>query len=110
MSDVHTLFPAIGNTMSIAVTATASTAVSLVNAYGTVRLVNTGQYPCYVAFSTATTVAATVPTSTPAMTCLPVLAGEDVAFSLPSQQVCVVSAICATAQATTLIVSTGEGV
>ena len=108
MTVVNTLFPVNADTFSIAVTSTASTPVAFPYVAGTIRLVNTGSYVCYVAV-TMNNALATVPGTTPQITCTPVLAGEDVAFGLPQNAMQTISAICSSGLTTTLVVSTGEG-
>ena len=104
-------FNARSNTFKIDVTATAS-ATKTIEAANTIRLVNTGYSPCYVAIGNGSQTA-TVPTTTAAKTCDCVPAGGDITLSLSflaGGSGLNISAICDTGLTTTLIVSTGDGI
>lgn len=95
-------------TIAISGTSTASASTPLPGVGNIVRLVNEGTNNCYVSIGPDGQVA-TVPSSTAASTCTPILAGEDASFSIPNAQMNI-SIICRAAQTCTLIVSVGEGV
>ena len=96
--------------LSVSVTSTASTSAALPGQGNSVRLCNEGPNNAYFSFGT-TTQTATVPTSTAAATCTPVLAGTDVTLSIPTGSTLNFSAITKTAGETaTVRIQVGEGV
>ena len=105
---MQTLLSAQSPAFLISATTTATAAVALPAKESTVRVVNEGPNNAYICIAAAPT-AATVPTATAAATCTPVLAGSDVAFSIPVDQVYYISAITKVGTAT-LDVQIGEGV
>lgn len=104
---MQVLLPASSKTLSVSATSTATAGAALPGLGTTVRVVNEGPNNAYFAVG-ASTVAATVPTGTAAVTCTPVLAGEDVVFSRGDSET-YISAITRANQTATLIVQTGEG-
>ncbi len=72
-------------TLPISVTATASTSVALPGVGDTIVIFNEGPNHAFVSIGTAAQTA-TLPNATPTATSTPVLAGEDVAFTIPSPQ------------------------
>lgn len=102
------LFTATSKTLPISVTATASASVALPGQGGTVRIVNEGPNHAFVSIGSGSQTA-TLPNSTPTGTSTPVLAGEDVTFSIPNSAVLNISAICRAAGTAILDVQVGEG-
>jgi len=102
-------FNAQASTITIAVTATASTSTALPAQGSTLRLINLGSSPCYVAISSGTATAV-VASSTPSTSATPILAGSDNTLTIPIGVTLNISAICATGQTTTLAVQVGEGI
>jgi len=101
-------FNANASTIRISVTTTATSTADLPDTGNVVRICNTGSNHAYVSIGLVYA-AATVPTGTAARTCLTVMAGVDVTFSLPNNgSVCKISAITETGT-TTLAVQVGEG-
>lgn len=97
--------PVRGRFISVSVTATASASTVLPNEGTKLTLVNRGTNPCYVSVGVGSQTA-TVPSSTAAETCRPVLAGAEIELALPRTDVPLqISAICEAAQTTTLFVS-----
>lgn len=93
--------------ISINVTATASTSVLLPSKGGSIRLFNEGTNIVYVSIGDGPQVA-TVPSSTAAVTCTPVVVGDEV-LRIPHDKVLQISAICAGAGTATLRVQVTEG-
>lgn len=102
-------FSASSKTAPITVTATASTSAALPGQGNTVRIVNEGPNVAFVSIG-AGAQTATLPNATPTATSTPVLAGTDVAFSIPNDAVYNISAICRASGTATLDVSVGEGI
>ena len=94
-------------TLPISVTTTASASTALASLGSTVRIVNEGPNHAFVSIGTGTQTA-TLPNATATATSTPVLAGEDVIFSIPNAAVLNISAITRTGTAT-LDVQCGEG-
>lgn len=92
---------------NIAVTTTASGSVALPGVGDSIRLVNEGPNVCYVAIGSGAQTA-TLPSSTAATTCTPVLAGTDVTFGIPWDATLQISAITRSGTAT-LNVQVGTG-
>jgi phosphoribosylcarboxyaminoimidazole (NCAIR) mutase len=95
-----------GKWIAISVTTSASTAVDLPNAGPVLNVINGGASNAFICVSAAGT-AATVPTSTAASTCTPVLANTDKAHSIADGSVLKISAI--GAGVTTLWVCVSDG-
>lgn len=107
MSNVN-LFNANAKALPISVTTSASASVALPAQGNTVRIVSeSGSGDAFISIGTGAQVA-TLPNSTPTGTSTPVLGGSDVSFTIPSDQVYNISAICRTGTAT-LDVQVGEG-
>lgn len=102
-------FSAQAKTLPISVTASASTSTALPGQGNVVRIVNEGPNVAFVSIG-AGTQTATLPNATPTATSTPVLAGEDLVFGIPNDQVYNISAICRASGTATLDVSVGEGV
>lgn len=96
-------------TIAISVTDTASPSVALPSIGSVIRIVNDGNSTAYVSIGRESQTA-TVPTSSAAITCTPVLLLSDNVFSLPDDSVYNISAICDTSLTTILFVSVGEGI
>ena len=102
--------------ISIAVTATASTAVllPLTGIEGVkqgavqLRVVNEGPSAAFIATGALSTTTATLPTTTATKTCDAVLAGADVTLTLAPDAL-YISAICRAAGTATLTVYAGKG-
>jgi hypothetical protein len=95
--------------MKVAVTASASASVPLPATGVNVRLVNEGPNTCYISVGVGAQTA-TLPGTTPARTCTPVLVGEDISLGLQDTvQVNQISAICASGT-TTIDVQVGGGI
>lgn len=103
------VFNAKNPTIAISVTDSASTAVSIPAGKNIIRVVNNGSNECFIAVG-GSSVAATVPTGTAAVTATPVLSGADAVFSITPNVDTYISAICNTSETTTLYVSAGQGV
>lgn len=95
--------------LAIACTSTASTSQSLPGIGNIIRVVNEGPDHAYISVGVGSQTATVPATSSPTVTCTPILAGSDVSFSIPNAQLSV-SAVCRAAKTSTLIVSVGEGV
>lgn len=95
-------------TLLVAVTASASSSAALPARGAVIRLVNKGPNNCFVSIGSSAQVA-TVPTSTAVATATPVLAGEDVTFSIPSDSIQNISAIADASGTATLYAQVGEG-
>lgn len=102
------LFPANAKTLRVAASTSASASVALPNVGGSIRVFNNGSVTAFIHISTGTA-AATVPTSTAAATCTPIAAGQDTAFSIPSNEVYNISAI-TESSSTNLEVAVGGGI
>lgn len=94
---------------SLAVTTTASASITLPGTGSVIRIVNEGPNHSYLSIGPGPQVA-TVPTTTPAFTCTPILAGTDSTFTLPDGNGArlQLSAICGTGTAN-LDIQVGEG-
>lgn len=101
------LFSAQSKTRVIAATVTASASVALPALGNSVRIANEGAAAVYVSIG-AGAQTATVPGTTATATCTPVLAGQDVVFSIPIDAIQNISVIAATGTAN-VNVSVGEG-
>lgn len=102
------LFTATSKTLPISVTATASASVALPGQGGTIRVVNEGPSHAFISVGSGSQTA-TLPNATPTATSTPVMAGEDVTFSIPNTAVLNISAICRASGTATLDVQVGEG-
>lgn len=69
-------------TLPISVTSTASASTALPSIGNTIRIVNEGPNVAFVSIGTGAQTA-TLPNATPTATSTPILAGEDVAFTIP---------------------------
>ena len=69
-------------TLPISVTSTASASVALPSIGNSIRIVNEGPNVAFVSIGTGAQVA-TLPNATPTATSTPILAGEDVVFTIP---------------------------
>lgn len=94
--------------INMSVTTTASASVALPGIGDVVRIVNEGPNNIYFAIGVGSQTA-TVPTTTAAATCTPVLAGTDITFSIPWATSLQISAICRTGTAT-IDIQCGTGV
>lgn len=94
--------------INVAVTTVASASVALPGVGDTVRIVNEGPNNAYVAIG-PNAQTATLPTTTAATTCTPVLANSDVSLSIPWVAGLQISAITRTGTAT-LDIQVGTGV
>ena len=96
--------------ISVPATATALVAVAMPTSQGSgVRVVNEGPSVVFIAIG-ASTVLATLPTTgTGAVTCTPVLVGEDVIFARNPYTDTFISTICRSAGTAVLTVQCGEG-
>lgn len=104
-----TPFYAQAKTFKINVTSTASTSKALGNIdEKQIRIVNDGNFTAFFDIGIGVQTA-TVPTTTAVNTCIPIMAGEDIIFSIPKNQSLQISAICNTGESTTLYVSIGDG-
>lgn len=106
------ILAASNKTLAISCTSTASTSQSLPGYGSIVRLVNEGPNNAYVSIGSGTQTATLPPTSNPTVTCLPVLAGADVIFSVGVNQPPTglnISAVCRASETATLLVQCGEG-
>jgi len=101
-------YPANSSTIQIAVTSTASAAAVIPGSGSSIRICNEGPSNCYVAIGD-NSVVATVPTSTAASSCTPVLSGADVVFSKQDISDTYISAITMAGNNATINVSSGEG-
>lgn len=102
-------FDAQANAITLAVTSTASVSVALPNLGNTLRIVNEGPNIAFIATGASAQVA-TLPTTSAANTCTPVLAGSDVSFTISNIAVRQISAICRAAGTAALTIQVGEGV
>lgn len=100
-------FPCAALTTPISVTTSASTSVALPNTGSSLRLVNEGSVMVFVSVGVGTQVA-TLPNATQTRTSTPVVPGEDLILSIPSDQVQSISAITRSSTAT-LHAQVGEG-
>lgn len=96
-------------TLPITVTAAASTSAALPAQGSVLRVVNEGPNVAFISVGSGTQTA-TLPNATPTATSMPILPGEDASFSLPSDAIYNISAICRAAGTATLDVQVGEGV
>jgi len=96
-------------TLPISVTATASTSTALPGRGNTIRVVNEGPNHAFISIGSGAQTA-TLPNATPTTTSTPVIAGTDVMFSIPADQVYNISAICRASSTATLSVQVGEGI
>lgn len=103
-------FSAQSATKPIAVTSTASSSTSLPGQGNSVRIVNEGPNIAYVSIGSGTQVATLPNSGTPNRNSVPVIAGTDVIFTIPNDQVYNISAICPASGTATLDVSVGEGI
>ena len=101
-------FTATSKTLPISVTATASSSTALPGQGNTVRVVNEGPNVAFLSIGSGTQTAV-LPNSTPTATSTPVLAGTDVSFTIPNDQVYNISAICRANGTATLDLQVGEG-
>jgi len=99
--------------MPVSVTSTASASTALPGSGKFIRIVNEGPNVAFVSIGTGTQTA-TLPNATATATSTPVLAGEDVAFEIPSNistsTALNISAICRAAGTATLDVQVGDGI
>lgn len=96
-------------TLPISVTSTASSSATLPGKAGnSLRVVNEGPNVAFISVG-AGSQTATLPNATPTITSVPVLAGTDVIFTIPNDQVYSISAICRASGTATLDVQVGEG-
>jgi hypothetical protein len=114
---MEAIFATASSGITVAATATALTAVLLpleglresVDAgFIQLRIVNEGPSVVFVATGAASTIAATLPTTTAAKTCDAVLAGSDIVLTLPPSHR-YISTICRAAGTGTLTVYAGKG-
>ena len=104
-----TPFYAQAKTFKIDVTSTASTSKALNNTdEKQIRIINDGNFTAFFDLGMELR-HATVPTTNATKTCVPILAGEDLVFSIPKEVPMQISAICNTGETTTLYVSIGDG-
>lgn len=97
-------------TFKIDVTSTASTSKALNNIdEKQIRIINDGSFTAFFDIGIGGQTA-TVPTTTAANTCCPILAGEDLIFSIPKNTALQISAICGSGESTILYVSIGDGI
>ncbi len=101
-------------TKPISVTATASTSTALPAVGNTIRIVNEGPNVAFVSIGTGAQTA-TLPNATATATSTPVLAGEDVVFSIAVDTTTPttplnISAICRASGTATIDVQVGNGV
>lgn len=101
-------FSATSKTLPVSVTATASASTALPGQGNSIRIVNEGPNIVFVSIG-AGAQTATLPNATPTGTSTPVLNGSDVVFSIPSDAVYNISAICRAAGTATIDVQVGEG-
>jgi hypothetical protein len=114
-------FPTQAKTLKIAVTSTASVSGALPAIGNSLRVVNEGTATAFIDVGTGSRVATVPATSSPVATCTPILAGQDVVFTIVKPEavadglgsftaptVLNISAITA-GGTTTLYVSVGEG-
>ena len=101
-------FSATSLTYPISVTTTASSSHALPGQGNSVRIVNEGPNHAFISIGSGAQTAV-IPNSTPTATSTPVLAGEDVIFSIPADAVYNISAITRSGTAT-LDVQVGEGI
>jgi flagellar capping protein FliD len=94
--------------LPISVTASASTSTALPAKGNTIRIVNEGPNQAFISVGTGAQTA-TLPNATPTGTSTEVLAGSDVSFSLPSDSIQNISAICRASGTALLVVQVGEG-
>jgi hypothetical protein len=95
-------------TLPISVTATASTSTALPASGDQIRLCNEGPNHCFVSIGTGAQTA-TLPNATATATSTPVLAGEDVVFTIPGAAVLNISAICRASGTALLTAQVGRG-
>lgn len=100
-------FSAQAKSLPISVTATASTSAALPSSGSTLRCLNEGPNICFISVGSGAQTA-TLPNSTPTATSFPVVVGDS-SFSIPSDAVYNISAICRASQTATLVVSVGSG-
>ncbi len=101
-------FSATSLTLTISVTTTASTSTALPGAGNSIRICNEGPNHAFVSIGSGTQTAV-IPNVTPTANGTPVIAGEDVVFSISNSVTYNISAITRTGTAT-LDVQVGEGV
>lgn len=94
-------------TLPISVTSSASASTALPAQGSVIRIVNEGTAIAFVSIGTGTQVA-TLPNATPTATSTPILSGEDLTFSIPSDAIQNISAITRSGTCT-LDVQVGEG-
>lgn len=103
-------FYAQSKTFKIDVTSVASETKSLNNIdEKQIRIINDGDFTAFFDLGIGGQ-QATIPTTTASATCIPIMAGEDLVFSIPKDKPLQISAICNTGEATTLYVSIGDGI
>lgn len=106
---MDTLFNASAPGITVAATASALTAVALPAGSGNaIRIVNESADIAFVALG-ASTVAATLPTSTAARTCTPVPANSDIIMRRDTVSELFISTICRATKTATLTVQIGDG-
>lgn len=97
-------------TFKIDVTATASTSKSLNNSeYSTVRIINDSYSTVFLSIGNGDQVA-TLPSTTAAKTCTPILGQSDITLSIPIGIALNISAICKASETATIYVQVGEGI
>lgn len=101
-------FSAQALSLPISVTSTASTSAALPAAGNTLRCLNEGPNVCFISVGTSAQTA-TLPNATPTATSFPVVVGDS-SFTIPSNAVYNISAVCRANQTATLVVSVSEGV
>lgn len=107
--DMPTPLPFSGQalTLPVSVTTTASTTTALASLGNQIRIVNEGPNHAFVSIGVGSQTA-TLPNATATATSTPVLAGEDVVFSIPNSAILSFSAITRSGTAT-LYIQCGEG-
>ena len=96
--------------ITVPATATALVAVALPTSQGSaVRIVNEGSSIVFVALGLSSVLATLPTTGTGAVTCTPILVGEDVIFARNPYTDTFISTICRAAGTATLTVQCGEG-
>lgn len=105
-----TPFYAQAKTFKIDVTSAASASKALNNTdEKQIRIINDGNFTAFFDIGIGSQVAS-VPTTTALNTCIPIMAGEDLIFSIPQSKTLEISAICNSGESTTLYISIGDGV